>query len=142
MPYDLIETHSPETPAQRTTLSLKYQRQDTGSWRVRIVDHPVDFFIDYGSMVSAISEKHYKLLITGQAMVGMVGELKPTNRTSRGATFAKTRVSGSGCNVSFMDPHVILPIIIRNLHTDAVIGNNTLGSHCILKQGRLVADGV
>ena len=104
------------------------QERDTGSWRVGGGDHSVEFLVDSGSSVTAISDVLYGNLLQAGAPVGA---LQATARTLRSANGTGIEVLGcSRCSVSFWDCERSSPIIICSLAagTDAIIGTDVLGS--------------
>ena len=93
-----------------------------------IGDHSVEFLVDSGSSVTAMSDSFYQTLVHAGAPLGA---LQYTARTLRSANGTGIEVSGcSRCVVSFMGLHTEFPIIICNLamRTDAIIGTDVLGS--------------
>ena len=110
-----------------------------------IGDHSVDFLVDSGSSVTALSDSFYQTLVQAGAPLG---KLQYTARTLRSANGSGIGVSGcSRCVVSFMGLQTEFPIIICNLATgtDAIIGTDVLGSvlpHTLdIKNGLLFASG-
>ena len=119
------------------------QISGTGHWFLEgwIGDHSVEFLVDSGSSVTAMSDALYRTLVH-------VGTLQYTARTLRSANGTGIEVLGcSCCTVSFMGLQTELPIIICNLATgtDAIIGTDVLGSvlpHTLdIKHGLLFANG-
>lgn len=108
-----------------------------------IGDYPVDFLIDSGSSVTALSAKCYeKLRSEGASM----GPLQPTAKKLRGAGGSSINVHGAtSCIVHFLGLEVNLLIIVCDLHVDAIMGNDALGTelpHILdIKTGKLFADG-
>ena len=102
----------------------------TGHWFLEgwIGDHSVDFLVDSGSSVTAMSDILYKNLVQAGASVGA---LQITARTLRSANGTGIEVLGcSRCSVSFLGLRMEFPIIICSLAagTDAIIGTDVLGS--------------
>ena len=119
----------------------------TGHWFLEgwIGDHSVDFLVDSGSSVTAMSDILYKNLVQAGAPVGA---LQITARTLRSANGTGIEVLGcSRCSVSFLGLQTEFPIIICSLAagTDAIIGTDVLGSvlpHTLdIKNGLLFAQG-
>ena len=123
------------------------QISGAGHWFLEgwIGDHSVEFLVDSGSSVTAMSDSFYQTLVhTGTPL----GTLQYTVRTLRSANGTGIEVSGcSRCVVSFMGLQTEFPIIICNLATgtDAIIGTDVLGSvlpHTLnIKNGLLYANG-
>ena len=89
-------------------------------------DHSVDFLVDSGSAVTAVSCSFYKALAKAGAPVGA---LRPTPRKLRGANGSQIDILGcSSCMVSFLGLRTEFPILVCDLSTDAIIGTDTLGS--------------
>ena len=104
------------------------RERDTGSWEGWIGDHSVEFLVDSGSSVTAISDVLYGNLLQAGAPVGA---LQATARTLRSANGTGIEVLGcSRCSVSFLGLRTEFPIIICSLAagTDAIIGTDVLGS--------------
>ena len=102
----------------------------TGHWFLEgwIGDHSVEFLVDSGSSVTAMSDILYKNLVQAGAPVGA---LQITARTLRSANGTGIEVLGcSRCSVSFLGLRTEFPIIICSLAagTDAIIGTDVLGS--------------
>ena len=119
----------------------------TGHWFLEgwIGDHSVEFLVDSGSSVTAMSDSFYQTLVHAGAPLGA---LQNTARTLLSANGTGIEVSGcSHCVVSFMGLQTEFPIIICNLATgtDAIIGTDVLGSvlpHTLdIKNGLLFASG-
>ena len=119
----------------------------TGHWFLEgwIGDHSVEFLVDSGSSVTAISDILYRNLVQAGAPVGA---LQTTARTLRSANGTGIEVLGcSRCSVSFLGLRTEFPIIICSLAagTDAIIGTDVLGSvlpHTLdIKNGLLFAQG-
>ena len=106
------------------------QISGAGHWYLEgwIGDHSVEFLVDSGSSVTAMSDSFYQTLVHAGAPLGA---LQYTARTLRSANGTGIEVSGcSRCVVSFMGLQTEFPIIICNLATgtDAIIGTDVLGS--------------
>ena len=123
------------------------QISGAGHWFLEgwIGDHSVEFLVDSGSSVTAMSDSFYQTLVHADAPLGT---LQYTARTLRSANGTGIEVSGcSRCVVSFMGLQTEFPIIICNLamETDAIIGTDVLGSvlpHTLdIKNGLLFASG-
>ena len=119
----------------------------TGHWFLEgwIGDHSVEFLVDSGSSVTAISDVLYGNLLQAGAPVGA---LQVTARTLRSANGTGIEVLGcSRCSVSFLGLRTEFPIIICSLAagTDAIIGTDVLGSvlpHTLdIKNGLLFTQG-
>ena len=118
-----------------------------GHWFLEgwIGDHSVEFLVDSGSSVTAISDVLYGNLLQAGAPVGA---LQATARTLRSANGTGIEVLGcSRCSVSFLGLRTEFPIIICSLAagTDAIIGTDVLGSvlpHTLdIKNGLLFTQG-
>ena len=142
-------------PAVRPTMNedpLRYedpvmQISGTGHWFLEgwIGDHSIEFLVDSGSSVTAMSDLFYQTLVHAGAPLGT---LQYTARTLRSANGMGIEVLGcSYCTVSFLGLQTEFPIIICNLATgtDAIIGTDVLGSvlpHTLdIKNGLLFAQG-
>ena len=78
------------------------QISGAGHWFLEgwIGDHAVDFLVDSGAVVTAMSRSFYKTLVEAGAPVG---DLRPTVRKLRGANGSQIDISGcSSCVVSFL----------------------------------------
>ena len=116
-----------------------------GHWFLEcwIGDHAVDFLVDSGSAVTAISRPFFNRLSEAGAPVGM---LRPTSRKLRGANGSQIEISGcSYCMVLFLGLRTEFPVLVCDLSTDAIIGTDTLGSilpHTLdIKNGLLFTEG-
>ena len=118
-----------------------------GHWFLEgwIGDHSVEFLVDSGSSVTAISDVLYGNLLQAGAPVGA---LQTTARTLRSANGTGIEVLGcSRCSVSFLGLRTEFPIIICSLAAgmDAIIGTDVLGSvlpHTLdIKNGLLFTQG-
>ena len=118
-----------------------------GHWFLEgwIGDHSVDFLVDSGSSVTAMSDIFYRNLVHAGAPVGA---LQITARTLRSANGTGIEVLGcSRCSVSFLGLQTEFPIVVCSLAagTDAIIGTDVLGSvlpHTLdIKKGLLFAQG-
>ena len=105
----------------------------------------MEFLVDSGSSVAAMSDSLYQTLVQTGAPVGALGY---TLRTLRGAN--GTRIGVSGCShyvVSFIGLQTEFPILVCNLATgtDAIIGTDVLGSvlpHTLdIKNGLMLTEG-
>ena len=121
------------------------QISGAGYWFLEgwIGDHAVDFLVDSGSAVTALSCKLYQALMSAGAPVGV---LQPTVRGLRGANGSPIDILGcSSCVVSFIGLRMEYPIMVCDLSTDAIIGMDTLGSilpHTLdIKKGLLFTEG-
>ena len=121
------------------------QISGAGHWFLEgwIGDHAVDFLVDSGSAVTAVSRSSYKTLMEAGAPVG---DLRPTVRRLRGANGSQIDISGcSSCVVSLLGLKTEFPILVCDLSTDAIIGTDTLGSilpHTLdIKNGLLFTEG-
>ena len=123
------------------------QISGTGHWFLEgwIGDHSVEFLVDSGSSVTAMSDTFYRTLVHAGAPLGT---LQYTARTLRSANGTDIEVLGcSYCTVSFLGLRTEFPIIVCNLATgtDAIIGTDVLGSvlpHTLdIKNGLLFAQG-
>ena len=86
-----------------------------------IGDHSVEFLVDSGSSVTAMSDSLYQILVYAGAPVGALGG---TSRTLCGADGTGIGVSRcSHCVVSFMGLLTEFPILVCDLaaSTDAII---------------------
>ena len=118
-----------------------------GHWFLEgwIGDHSVEFLVDSGSSVTAISDVLYGNLLQAGAPMGA---LQVTARMLRSANGTGIEVLGcSRCSVSFLGLRTEFPIIICSLAagTDAIIGTDVLGSvlpHTLdIKNGLLFTQG-
>ena len=121
------------------------QISGAGHWFLEgwIGDHAVDFLVDSGSAVTAVSCSFYKNRVEARAPVG---DLQPTARKLRGANGSQIDILGcSSCVVSFLGLRTEFPILVCDLSTDAIIGTDTLGSilpHTLdIKHGLLFTEG-
>ena len=111
----------------------------TGHWFLEgwIGDHSVEFLVDSGSSVTAMSDIFYRNLVHAGAPLGA---LQTTARTLRSANGTGIEVLGcSRCSVSFLGLRTEFPIIICSLATgtDAIIGQMchwTLRMDCCLRR--------
>ena len=106
------------------------QISGAGHWFLEgwIGDHSVEFLVDSGSSLTAMSDSLYQTLVQTGAPVGALGY---TSRKLRGANGTGIGVSGcSHCVVSFMGLQTEFPILVCDLATgtDAIIGTDVLGS--------------
>ena len=121
------------------------QISGAGHWFLEgwIGDHAVDFLVDSGSAVTAVSSTFYKNRMGAGAPVD---ELHPTNRRLRDANGFQIDILGcSFCVVSFLELQAGFPILVCDLSTDAIIGTDILGSilpHTLdIKHGLLFTEG-
>ena len=121
------------------------QISGAGHWFLEgwIGDHSVDFLVDSGSAVTAVSCSFYKALAKAGAPVGV---LRPTLRKLRGANGSQIDILGcSSCVVSFLGLRTEFPILVCDLSIDVIIGTYTLGSvlpHTLdIKHGLLFTEG-
>ena len=108
-----------------------------------IGNHSVDFLVDSGFAVTAMSCSFYNSLAKAGAPVGA---LRPTPRKLRGANGSQIDILGCpSCVVSFLGLRTEFPILVCDLSTDAIIGTYTLGSilpHTLdIKHGLLFTEG-
>ena len=106
------------------------QISGAGHWFLEgwIGDHSVEFLVDSGSSVTAMSDSFYQNLVCAGAPLGA---LQATARTLRSANGTGIEVMGcSRCSVSFLGLQTEFSIIICSLATgtDAIIGTDVLGS--------------
>ena len=120
------------------------QISGAGHWFLEgwISDHAVDFLVDSGSAVTAVSGTFYKTTLMGAG--ALVGELRPTTRRLRGANGSQTDILG--CSFSFLGIRTEFPILVCDLSTDAIIGNGYIGinitTHTLdIKHGLLFTEG-
>ena len=101
------------------------QISGAGHWFMErwICDHAVDFLVDSGSAVTAVSQSFYNTLVVARAPVG---DLRPAVRTLRRANGSQININSS-CVVSFLGLRTEFPILVCDLSTDAIIGTDTLG---------------
>ena len=116
-----------------------------GHWFLEgwVGDHAVDFLVDSGYAVTAISRSFFNRLSEVGAPVGV---LRSTTRRLRGANGSQIDISGcSSCVVSFLGLRTEFPVLVCDLSTDAIIGTDTLGSilpHTLdIKNGLLFTEG-
>ena len=121
------------------------QISGAGHWFLEgwIGDHAVDFLVDSGSAVTALSCPFYQALVRAGAPVGA---LRPTPRRLRGTNGLQINILGcSSCVVSLLGLRTEFPILVCDLSTDAIIGTDTLGSilpHTLdIKKGLLFTEG-
>ena len=121
------------------------QISGTGHWFLEgwIGDHAVDFLVDSGSAMTAISRPFFNRFREAGAPVGV---LRPTTMKLRGANGSQIEISGcSYCVVSFLGLRTEFPVLVCDLSTDAIIGTDILGSilpHTLdIKNGLLFTEG-
>ena len=125
----------------RQTYEDVMQISGVGHWFLEgwIGDHAVDFMVDLGSAVTAISRSFFNTL----------SEAGGTGRrftSYSGANGSQIDISGcSPCVVSFLGLRTEFPVLVCDLSTDAIIGTDTLGSilpHTLdIKNGLLFTEG-
>ena len=149
---EISRDEQPVVPSSGSEDPLRYedpvmQISGTGHWFLEgwIGDHSVDFLVDSGSSVTAMSDIFYRNLVCAGTPLGT---LQVTVRTLRSANGTTIEVLGcSCCSVSFLGLRTEFPIIICSLATgtDAIIGTDVLGSvlpHTLdIKNGLLFAQG-
>ena len=116
-----------DTIEDQPTEEAVLQISGAGHWFLEgwIGDHTVDFLVDSGSAVTALSCNFYQALMSAGAPVGV---LRPTVRRLRGANGSPIDILGcSSCVVSFLGLRTEFPILVCDLSTDAIIGTDTLG---------------
>ena len=142
----------PVVPSSGCEDPLRYedpvmQISGAGHWFLEgwIGDHSVEFLVDSGSSVTAMSDNFYRNRVCAGAPLGA---LQVTARTLRSANGTGIEVMGcSRCSVSFLGLRTEFPIIICSLAmgTDAIIGTDVSGSvlpHTLdIKNGLLFAQG-
>ena len=145
-PVDLL-MHRPDTTCVEHVDDSVMHILGTGHWFLDgwIGDHWVDFLVDTGSSVTAMSNSLYQTLVRTGAPLGV---LEHTERTLRSANGTGIGVSGcSHCVVSFMGLQTEFPILVCDLAAgaDAIIGTDALGSvlpHTLdIKNGLLFTEG-
>ena len=119
------------------------QLSGTGHWFLEgwIGDHSVEFLVDSGSSVTAMSNSFYRTLIQAGAPLGV---LEPTARTLCSANGTRIGVSGCPhCVVSFLGLKVEFPVLVCDLATgtDAIIGTDVLPHTLDIKNGLLFTEG-
>ena len=105
-PVETTQTGSlmdrPDSPYTNHVDDSVLQISGAGHWFLEgwIGDHSVEFLVDSGSSITAMSDSLYQTLVQTGAPVGAFGY---TSRTLRGANGTRIGVSGcSHCVVSFM----------------------------------------
>ena len=125
------------------------QISGNGHWFLEgwIGEYSLEFLVDSGSSVTAVSNSFYQTLVRAGAGAPL-GVLGPTARTLRSANGTGIGASGcSHCVVSFMGLQVEFPVLACDLATgtDAIIGTDVLGSvlpHTLdIKNGLLFTEG-
>ena len=121
------------------------QISGAGHWFLEgwIGDHAVEFLVDSGSAVTAVSTSCYKNL---RGAGSPVGEIRPTSRRLRDPNGSQIDILGcSFCVVSFLGLQTEFPILVCDLSTDTIIGMDILGSilpHTLdIKHGLLFTEG-
>ena len=120
----------PETAHDDHVDDAVLQISGAGHWFLEgwIGDHSVEFLVDSGSSVTAMSDSLYQTLVYAGARVGALG---CTSRTLRGANGTGIGVSGcSHCVVSYIGLLTEFAILVCDLAlgTYAIIGTDVLGS--------------
>ena len=122
------------------------QISGAGHWFLEgwIGDRSVDFLVDSGSAVTALSWSSYQTLVRAGAPVGA---LQATPRKLRGDNGSSIEILGcSSCVVSFLGLQTEFPILVCDLSADAIIRTDTLGSvlpHTLdIQNGLLFTEGV
>ena len=151
-PVETTQTGSlmdrPDSPYTDHVDDSVLQISGAGHWFLErwIGDHSVEFLVDSGSSVTAMSDSLCQTLVQAGAPVGVLGY---TSRTLRGANGTGIGVSGcSHCVVSFMGLQTEFPILVCDLATgtDAIIGTDVLVSvlpHTLdIKNDLLFTEGV
>ena len=156
MDQDTDRSHTTIRPVGKSvdwSVSVDNQQTDedimqisgAGHWFLEgwIGEHAVDFLVDSGSAVTAVSRSFYETLSEAGALVG---DLRPTVRRLRGVNGPQINISGcSSCVVSFLGLRTEFPILVCDLSTDAIIGTDILGSilpHMLdIKNGLLFTEG-
>ena len=116
----------PDSPYTDHVDDSVLQISSAGHWFLEgwIGNHSVEFLVDSGSSVTAMSDSLYQTLVQAGAPVGALGY---TSRTLRGANGTGIGVSGcSHCVVLFMGLQTEFPILVCDLATgtDAIIGTD------------------
>ena len=146
-PVETTQTGSlmdlPDSPYTDHVGDLVLQISGAGHWFLEgwIGDHLVEFLVDSGSSVTAMSGSLYQTLIQAGAPVGA---LEYTSRTLCGANGTGIGVSGcSHCVVSFMGLQTEFPILVCDLTTgtDGDVLGSVLPYTLDIKNGLLFTDG-
>ena len=107
-----------------------------------IGNHSVDFLVDSGSAMTALSCSFYQTLVRAGAPMGA---LRTTPMKLRGTNGSIDILGSSSCVVSFLGLQTEFHILVCDLSTDAIIGTDTLGSvlpHTLdIKNGLLFTEG-
>ena len=99
-----------------------------GHWFLEgwIGDHAVDFLVDSGSAVTAISRPFFNRLSEARGTGRML--LTYNEETTWRSNGSQIEISGcSYCMVSFLGLRTEFPVLVCDLSTDAIIGTDTLG---------------
>ena len=129
-----------DQPAEEAILQIA----GAGHWFLEgwIGDHAVDFLVDSGSAVTALSCAFYQTLLGAGAPVGA---LQPTDRRLRVPTDRRSRFRMLVLHGVIFGLRTEFPVLVCDLSTDAIIGTDTLGSilpHTLdIKKGLLFTDG-
>ena len=116
------------------------QISGAGHWFLEgwIGDHAVDFLMDSGYAVTAVSTSFYKSL---REVGAPVGEIRATNRKLRGANGSRIDISGCSFSVvSFLGLHTESPILVCDLSTYVILGS-VLPHTLDIKHGLLFTEG-
>ena len=145
-PAGLLMHHPDITCIERVDDSVM-QISGTGHWFLEgwIGDHSVNFLVDSGSSVTAMSSSLYQTLARTGAPLGVLEHSEITLRSANG-----TGIGASGCShcvVSFMGLQTEFPILVCDLAADTnpIMGTDVLGSvlpHTLdIKNGLLFTEG-
>ena len=121
------------------------QISGAGHWFLKgwIGDHSVDFLVDSGSAVTALSCSFYQTLVWAGSPVGALQAISRKLRGTNGSSI--DNLGCSSCVVSFLGLQTGCPILVCDLSTDTIIGTDTLGSvlpHTLdIKNGLLYTEG-
>ena len=105
----------------------------------------MEFLVDSGSSVTAMSNSFYQGLVCAGALLGALGHTAITLRSANGTGIGVSVCSH--CVVPFMGLQVEFPVLVCDLATgtDAIIGTDVLGSvlpHTLdIKKGLLFTEG-
>ena len=126
-----LQTNRPVTTHKEQVDDSVMQISGTRHWFLEgwIGDHLVEFLVDSGSSVTAMSNSFYQTLVHAGAPLGVLG---PSARTLRSANGTGIGVSGcSNCVVSYMGLQMEFPILVCDLATgtDAIIGTDAPCCH-------------
>ena len=156
MEQDTYRSHTTIRPVGKSvdwSVSVDHQQNEedimqisgAGHWFLEgwIGENAVDFLVDSGSAMTAVSRSFLNRLSEAGAPVGV---LRPTARKLRGVNGSQIDISGcSSCVVSFLGLRTEFPVLVCDLSTDAIIGTDTLGSilpHTLdIENGLLFTEG-